>query len=451
MYKFMHVNNDMIHKKFKKIKTQFNSYEIIPREWQIKKIECIFKFLITGTNPRVDLDNDSDIKYIHYGDIHVKWNTVLDCDISNIPRINQNKIKKIDFLKEGDLIMADVSEDYEGMGASILLKNVKGRKIVSGLHTFALRNIDDEVSNEFITYLTSFSFVKKQIIKYTTGTSVYGISKNNFKKIEILCMSLTEQQKIASILSRVDASIESIQSIIERTEILKKGLMQKLLTKGIGHTKFKKIPWLFDKEIEIPEEWQCIKLSEKCIGKAKYGANISAKAKNSKLPRYIRITDLNDDGSLRDLEWKSVLEEDVKDYLLNDDDVLFARTGATVGKTYIHQKNNGKCAFAGYLVRFKPDNEHLNSKFLFYLTHSKPYWIWLLSIQTWGVQPNVNAEQYSNMPILLPTIKEQQKIASILSEVDAYIQSNQQYKEKLIKLKKGLMQKLLTGQIRVKL
>ena len=221
MYKFMHTNNGMVHKKFKKIKTQFNSYEIIPREWQIKKIECIFKFLITGTNPRVDLDNESDIKYIHYGDIHVKWNTVLDCDISNIPRINQNKIKKIDFLKEGDLIMADVSEDYEGMGASILLKNVKGRKIVSGLHTFALRNIDDEVSNEFITYLTSFSFVKKQIIKYTTGTSVYGISKNNFKKIEILCMSLTEQQKIASILSRVDALIETTQECIEKTQKLK--------------------------------------------------------------------------------------------------------------------------------------------------------------------------------------------------------------------------------------
>ena len=218
------------HKKFKKIKTQFNSYEVIPHEWQIKKIGDIFKFLITGTNPRVDLDNESNIKYIHYGDIHVKWNTVLDCDISNIPCINQNKIKKIDFLKEGDLIMADVSEDYEGMGASISLKNVKGRKIVSGLHTFALRNIDDQVSNDFIAYLTSFSFIKKQIIKYTTGTSVYGISKNNFKKIEILCMSLTEQQKIASILSEVDAYIQSNQQYKEKLIKLKKGLMQKLLT-----------------------------------------------------------------------------------------------------------------------------------------------------------------------------------------------------------------------------
>ena len=208
--------------------------------------------------------------------------------------------------------------------------------------------------------------------------------------------------------------------------------------------KLKKVVTLFGKEIEIPEEWQCIKLSEKCIGKAKYGANISAKAKNSKLPRYIRITDLNDDGSLRDLEWKSVLEEDVKDYLLDGDDVLFARTGATVGKTYIHQKNNGKCAFAGYLVRFKPDNKHLNSKFLFYLTHSKPYWIWLLSIQTWGVQPNVNAEQYSNMPILLPPIKEQQKIASILSRVDALIETTQECIEKTQKLKNGLLQTLLT-------
>ena len=209
------------------------------------------------------------------------------------------------------------------------------------------------------------------------------------------------------------------------------------------NTGYKKIKWLFGKEIEIPEEWKKTTLSKNCINKAKYGASVSAREKDLKLPRYIRITDLNDNGTLRYSEWKSISEEEAKDYILSEGDILFARTGATVGKTYLHQRSDKIYAFAGYLIRFKPDNKNLNSKFLFYLTHSKFYWPWVLSIQTQGVQPNINAEQYSTMSILLPSINEQQKIASILSRVDALIQNTQQVVDKAERLKKGLMQELL--------
>ncbi len=211
---------------------------------------------------------------------------------------------------------------------------------------------------------------------------------------------------------------------------------------------YKLLKWIFGKVMEIPEEWKKTTLSENCIGKAEYGVSVSAIEKNLKLPRYIRITDLNDNGTLRYSEWKSISEEDAQDYILYEGDILFARTGATVGKTYLHQESNETCAFAGYLIRFKPDNKNLDSKFLFYLTHSKFYWAWLLSIQTWGVQPNVNAKQYSIMPILLPLINEQQKIASILSNVDALIQNTQQVVDKAGRLKKGLMQELLARGIR---
>ena len=208
--------------------------------------------------------------------------------------------------------------------------------------------------------------------------------------------------------------------------------------------KFKKVKWLFGKEIEIPQEWNITRLIEQCIQKPKYGAGESAIEKDLKLPRYIRITDLNDDGSLRNKEWKSIKENAAKDYLLNNNDILFARTGATVGKSYLYTGEDGRCAFAGYLIRFQPDQTKLNSKFLFHYIHSIYYWKYIKSIQTWGVQPNVNAEQYSNLLILLSPIHEQQKIASILSGVDALIESTQKVIEKTKKLKKGLMQKLLT-------
>ena len=201
---------------------------------------------------------------------------------------------------------------------------------------------------------------------------------------------------------------------------------------------------MFGKYEEIPEDWERVKLIEKCSKKPEYGAGESAAEKDLKLSRYIRITDLNDDGSLRNEEWKSISNDAAKDYILNEGDILFARTGATVGKSYLYEKKDGKCAFAGYLIRFVPDQKKLDLKFLFQNIHSIYYWKWLKSIQTWGVQPNVNAEQYSNMPILLPPIKEQQKIASILSNVDNLIDSYGKVIASTKVLKRGLMQKLLT-------
>lgn len=206
---------------------------------------------------------------------------------------------------------------------------------------------------------------------------------------------------------------------------------------------YKLVKSLFRKYEEVPENWKRVKLIENCSKKPEYGAGISAIEKNTELPRYIRITDLNDDGALKDEEWKSISEDDSKDYLLNEGEILFARTGATVGKTYLYQKKDGRCAFAGYLIRFVPEKNQLDSEFLFYYAHSNRYWKWLNSIQTWGVQPNVNAEQYSSMPILLPPIQEQQKIASIFSNVDSLIQQTQKVIEQTQRLKKGLMQKLL--------
>jgi len=207
---------------------------------------------------------------------------------------------------------------------------------------------------------------------------------------------------------------------------------------------YKLVKSLFGKSEEIPEEWNKTNLIQLCTNKPEYGANVPAIEKNVGLPRYIRITDLNDDGSLRDDEWKSILEQHARDYLLKEGDIVFARTGATVGKTYLYRKKDGKCAFAGYLIRFVPDKGKLDPDFLFYYTHSTRYWRWLDSIQTWGVQPNVNAELYSYMPLLLPTVPEQQKIASILLNVDSLIQQTQKEIEQTQRLKKGLMQRLLT-------
>ena len=157
----------------------------IPEEWKIKTFDELFEFLPTASNPRSDLEENGDMQYIHYGDIHTKWNLILDCDSEKIPSINKDKIGTFPLLKDGDLIIADASEDYEGSGVSVLLKNVKNKKIVSGLHTIALRNKDESISSDFKIFLTSIRSVKEQIIRYVTGYSVYGLTRKSLKQIKV--------------------------------------------------------------------------------------------------------------------------------------------------------------------------------------------------------------------------------------------------------------------------
>jgi type I restriction enzyme S subunit len=200
--------------------------------------------------------------------------------------------------------------------------------------------------------------------------------------------------------------------------------------------------FLFGKYEEIPFDWEIVKLIDLCKSKPQYGAALAAIPMSSSLPRYIRITDLHDDGSLKN-ERVCIREEDARPFILSEGEILFARTGS-IGRTYIYKNEDGKCAFAGYLIRFTPDEKKLDVKFLFHYTHSDNYWRWLNSIFTQGVLPNINAEQYSNMLIPKPPLLEQQKIEMILSKVDELIQKTDHVIEQTQRLKKGLMQRLLT-------
>ena len=176
----------------------------IPKEWDIKTIDNVFDFLISGTNSRSDLNENGEIHYIHYGDIHKKWNLVLDCDLDEIPKIDKEKVSKLPLLKEGDLVIADASEDIEGSGTSVMLKNVKNKKIVGGLHTIVLRNKDEDVSTDFLKYLTSINSVKIQITSFVTGSKVFGLSKNTCKSIRVPFPTFKEQQKIAAVFSNIE-------------------------------------------------------------------------------------------------------------------------------------------------------------------------------------------------------------------------------------------------------
>ena len=221
------------HTKFKRVPWMFGREIEIPEEWKINQISKVFEYLKTGTNPRNDLREHGGVMYIHYGDIHTKWDMVLDCNYSEIPFINKEKVGYLSLLKDGDLIVVDASEDHEGSGTSVVVKNVS-KKMVSGLHTIALRDNNQNTQVDFRAYITSIRFVKTQIIASVTGISVYGLSKKKLGKIKIPIPSLPEQQKIASILSGVDAS-SYVQLIINARPYIIPTILLILFTATLRH------------------------------------------------------------------------------------------------------------------------------------------------------------------------------------------------------------------------
>ena len=164
--------------------------------------------------------------------------------------------------------------------------------------------------------------------------------------------------------------------------------------------------------------WAAIPLENLCVLGPQYGANARAVPASGLKPRYIRITDITSHG---DLLADSIVEADTSSsepYELDDGDVLFARSGATVGKTYLHEKTTGPALFAGYLIRFRPNPALLDPRFLFYFTRSERYLGWVESKRRVAAQPNINGAEYAALRIPLPPLSEQRRIVEILDLAD---------------------------------
>jgi type I restriction enzyme S subunit len=201
----------------------------IPEDWDALTYGDIFTFLSTATNSRADLSNSGDFGYIHYGDIHTKWNNKLDLCVFDLPRVSRHLVSS-SFVENGDVIMADASEDYDGIGKSVEICNVGDDKIVSGLHTFLLRDKNQLLVDGYRGFLHSIPAVKKAFDRLATGMKVYGISKNNLIVVPVPLPPKQEQTAIATILSDMDSELAALEQKLAKARDLKQGMMQQLLT-----------------------------------------------------------------------------------------------------------------------------------------------------------------------------------------------------------------------------
>jgi type I restriction enzyme S subunit len=205
-------------------------------DWENVPFGEIFQFLRTESFSREQLtleDDKGGIQCVHYGDIHAKFaNEHLDFNRAEVPFVKPGVVNgnKLEFLRDGDLIIADASEDYEGVGASIEVANLGERQAVAGLHTIAVRDTKGLTVPGFRAYLLRNEKVQHELRRVATGISVYGLSKTNLSKVILPIPSHDEQQRITSILVSLQQQVALMRNKLQYYERQRLGLMQQLLT-----------------------------------------------------------------------------------------------------------------------------------------------------------------------------------------------------------------------------
>ena len=290
------------------------------------------------------------------------------------------------------------------------------------------------INHDFFEYLFKSSVWYKYI--YQNGDSGARHDRVNIKDSTFFLMPIfvpqsKEQEKIAKFLTTVDKKITNLENTITSLENQKKGLLQQIFSQKL---RFK------DKNGNNYPNWEEKKLGD-IANSFDYGMNAPSKEFDG-INKYIRITDI-DEITHKFINKNIVSPNGILDnkYLVNKNDILFARTGASTGKTYIYDINDGILYFAGFLIRANIPEKY-NSYFIFLNTLTQKYKNWVKIESTRSGQPGINAEQYKSYNVFIPCLEEQTKIADFLSAFDRKLENQKAQLEHWKQIKKGLLQQM---------
>ena len=341
--------------------------------------------------------------------------------------VNRNKmgyagitdvIKYSDYiLQDGDILMSHINSEIH-LGKTALYEKKDNEIIIHGMNLLSLRPNKDLIDSKYaFYYLSSQAFLRQipNITKKSVNQASFTVSA--LKELDFSVTTIEEQKKVANDLDKLNNLIEL------RTQQL---------------SKFDKLVKSRFIELFIGKGYPIRTINEVSLGKGEYGAQSASTEYDPKRPRYVRITDINDDGTLNDDVVVSINPDDDKQYRLEYGDFMFARMGATVGKTYAFISGNQ--IFAGYLIRYKLNQKLINPRYLFWYTKLDEYWNWVKLNQSGAAQPGINAQKYGALQIPVPPIELQEQFAAFVEQTDKSKLAIQQSLEKLETLKKSLMQ-----------
>lgn len=396
----------------------------IPEKWQVDSMDKIVTSTQLGSNT---LGKElSEIPMLKMGNL-----TIGGFNFNKLEYISKDELKnnKEYILQKGDFLF-NTRNTLELVGKSA----VWNEQIETAIFNSNIMRIKycDKINDFYMGYYFSSDIGWRELKAISIGTtSVAAIYTKDLMKAKVIIPTIEEQEKIVSILSTVDEQIDNIDALIEKNKELKKGLMQTLLTKGIGHTKFKKT------EIgEIPEEWEIKKLDECINTQTGFPFKSEMFNENEGLP-LIRIRDIlkSNIGTFYSGEYN-------EEYIVNYDDILISMDG----DFNIAKWKNIKGLLNQRICRVS-EKENISREYIFYVLNRV-----LKAIERATPSTTVKhlvIKDLVNTKIAIPTLDEQNIIGNTLFNIDRKIEIYEKKKIKLEEVKRGLMQQLLTGKIRV--
>lgn len=413
----------------------------IPEHWKV--------------DPLFTLARERDVKNVAVRDTNVlslSYGRIIRRDVSDNVGLMPESFETYQIVESGNIVLR--LTDLQNDKRSLRVGFVNERGIITS--AYVALDFRDKLVPEYAASLLHAYDVTK--VFYSLGGGVRQTMKfEDLKWMPLLVPSEREQCAIAAFLDQEMARIDALVVKKERTIALlqeqRTALITRAVTKGLDSNvpmKDSGVEWLG----QLPAHWEVRRLKFLLAAPLKYGANEAAELDDPDLPRYVRITDINESDGLRDDTFKSLPVDVAKEYLLREGDLLFARSGATAGKTFLYRRSWGTCAYAGYLIRARLDLSMAIPNFIRHFTGSSGYWQWLSAAFIQATIQNVSAEKYANLLIPLPSIPEQRAIAAFLDReairIDALVAKIRDAIERLKEFRTALISAAVTGKIDVR-
>lgn len=398
------------------IETRFKHTDIglVPEDWEVSSFGKEFKKLNAASYTWSETIREGSCAYLHYGDIHTKYHDHLDVSKDELPYISDIKAKHFTKLQNGDLIMLNASEDYDGVNDCVEITHCN-KHLIAGQHTIPLRPITGKLVNGFIGYIPSIPSVQMQLVENAVGTKVYGVTNEMLQTVLLPIPPKQEQQRIASALMNIDALISNLDKLIIKKQAIKKGAMQELLTGK------KRLPGFKGKWIRTT--------IGKVVGSIRRGQSLQSK---DFIPGYIPV-----------IAGGKVYAGFHNKANYTGRTITISGSGASAGYIWLH--NTPIFATDCSIISEK---ESFCLDYIYYFLSYKQEHIY--SLQTGGAQPHIYPTNIEDIELDIPSLASEQKaIAHVLSTIDSDISLLEQKRDKYRQIKQGMMHDLLTGRIRL--
>lgn len=389
-------------------------------DWEQRKFSDLYEKISEKNDLSYSLDKIISVANMYYKS---------DAKVSN-----EEYLRTYNIFRYGEIAFEGNKSKNFAYGRFV--ENTIGDGIIS--HVFEVFRPIVKYDIYFWKYYINYEPIMGKVLSRCTKktTMMTNLVAKDFLKETILVPTLAEQKQIGTLLNTLDKFITLHQRKLDNLKLKKKALLQKLFPKNGERYPELRFPGFTD-------TWEQRKLGE-CMNSFAYGLNAAAKEYDG-MHKYIRITDIDDEThnfiqsnlTSPDIDFNM----DVSDYKLNVGDIVFARTGASVGKTYLYNPNDGDLYYAGFLIRGKV-KEDCDAGFIYQNTLTKDYDSFIKITSQRSGQPGVNSKEYATFRLNIPCKDEQEQISKVLNSLDELFTLHQRKLDHLKLQKKALLQQM---------